>query len=240
MRIAIHHLTRMQAGFFCAAGIDWSNGAHVRPVLPNHQRLETRLLECHGGPFEIGALLDLGEVTPCPSAPESEDHLFDPRRVRRLERVRPELFWKALQRIAKSTFRELFGEDLQRVGIRKFAVEAGKGCRSLGCLAPNGRLALRVAEAPGKPPRVQLKMSDGNLAADLSVTDIRLYGGDHVTPDRKRIDQVAGRLSAGVPAIIAVGLTRPFAASVDQDPMHWLQVNNIHLEDNPVSRLSSG
>ena len=37
--------------------------------------------------------------------------------------------------------------------------------------------------------------------------------------------------------LLSVGLTRPFAPSPDAPPIHWLQVNNIHLEPDPCWRL---
>ena len=42
------------------------------------------------------------------------------------------------------------------------------------------------------------------------------------------------RLAGGVPVILSVGLSRPYAKPGDPDERHWLQVNGIHLEDNPV------
>src|SRR5215210_1099974 len=59
MRILVDHLTRMQPGYFCAAGIDLESGRHVRPVL-RRGRLTTDLLGTNGGPFDIGSVLDLG------------------------------------------------------------------------------------------------------------------------------------------------------------------------------------
>jgi hypothetical protein len=37
--------------------------------------------------------------------------------------------------------------------------------------------------------------------------------------------------------ILSVGLTRPFRKWGDSEERHWLQVNNIHLEDDPLWQL---
>ena len=39
--------------------------------------------------------------------------------------------------------------------------------------------------------------------------------------------------------MLGVGLTRPFAPTAGEPPLHWLQVNNLHLEDDPAWRLVS-
>jgi hypothetical protein len=84
-----------------------------------------------------------------------------------------------------------------------------------------------------------MALSDGSMSLDLSVTDLRLYGDDGGRPDTVQVRDVADRLAQGVPALLSVGLTRPFSARPDEPPLHWLQVNNIHLEDDPAWRLSS-
>jgi hypothetical protein len=53
------------------------------------------------------------------------------------------------------------------------------------------------------------------------------------------VRRVADRLAQGVPALLSVGLTRPFSTRPDEPPLHWLQVNNLHLEDDPAWRLSA-
>ena len=52
MHLVITHLTRMQPGFICVAGIEPDTGKQIRPVLG---RCLTRdLLHVNGGAFEIG------------------------------------------------------------------------------------------------------------------------------------------------------------------------------------------
>lgn len=64
MRIVITHLTRMEAPRICVAGIDTDAGGHVRPTTGRSHPLTRELLAEQGGPYALGALVDLGEVTP--------------------------------------------------------------------------------------------------------------------------------------------------------------------------------
>ena len=85
----------MQPGYFCVAGIDVNTPRHIRPVL-RHGRLTTDLLRTNGGPFDLGAVVDLGPTTNAGRAPELEDHRFDPVRARWLSDEAPECFWDSL------------------------------------------------------------------------------------------------------------------------------------------------
>jgi hypothetical protein len=53
------------------------------------------------------------------------------------------------------------------------------------------------------------------------------------------MQRVAERIVGGTGLLLSVGLTRPFSNSPSSPPVHWLQVNNIHLEDDPTWRLGS-
>ncbi len=81
-----------------------------------------------------------------------------------------------------------------------------------------------------------MQLYDGQFSADLSVTDIRLYADDHVTRDARAVAATDRRLRRGTPIIISVGLTRAFATGPTFPPVHWMQVNNLHLEDDPLWR----
>ena len=94
MRIIVNHLTRMQSGYICVAGVDVSNGQNVRPVLRG--RLATDLLVSKGGPFDMAALVELGTVECCGHAPEKEDYYFDPRPAHYIRHIPSMLFWELL------------------------------------------------------------------------------------------------------------------------------------------------
>ncbi|MBI1802373.1 MAG: hypothetical protein HYR71_12175, partial [Chloroflexi bacterium] len=109
-----------------------------------------------------------------------------------------------------------------------------QGNASLGCWIPNATPTLYLKTREGKPDQVRLSLPRGEFELDLSVTDIRLYGPDHVTANPTVITAVNDRLQRGVEVILAVGLSRPFSTAPDRPEVHWLQVNNLHLRDKPL------
>jgi hypothetical protein len=239
MLLIVHHMTRMQRGYFCVAGIDHETERHVRPTLPG--RLSIDLLARHGGPFDLATVVDLGPTRPIGIPPETEDHQFFRGEVHRVIDMPPGEFWELLVKVSATNLAEIFGPTLTRRGPRSLAVDLGLGRCSLGCLRTTARPRLYLNQRPDRPPQVRLRLADprGELGGDLDlgVPDIRLYAADHVTPDQALIRRVADRLRKQPEAVLAVGLTRPYAATPDQPPLHWLQVNNIHLPDEPCWRL---
>lgn len=231
MRIVVNHLTRMQPGYICVAGIDPESGDHVRPVLGG--RLRAELLAKNGGPFDIATLVDLGPTQHRGSPPETEDHLFTPASASIVRDVAPDRFWRVLCKNAETDLRSIFGDDLQPYGTSA-VVNLNAGATSLGCVSLE------------TPPRIEINgwdkirayVNDGEFDLDLSVTDLRLYREDQQTPRRKLVDDVNRRISRGVSVVLAVGLTRPFRKRGDVKSYHWLQVNNIHLEDDPAWKLA--
>src|SRR5215203_1566829 len=81
LQILVDHLTRMQPGYFCVAGVDVNTPRHIRPVL-RRGRLTIDLLSTGTGPFDVGSVVDLGPATYAGHAPELEDHDFDPAHAR--------------------------------------------------------------------------------------------------------------------------------------------------------------
>ena len=223
MQIIVDHLTRMQAGYICVAGINIANNQHVRPVL--RSRLPVELLALHGGPFSMAALIDLGQVRYCGSAPEIEDHSFNLQNIRNRGIIPTEQFCQRLQIVAKSSIAEIFGPALQQVK-RSCVVDARTGTASLGCLLPAAPPKLLM----NSYGRLRVAITDGKFDPILSVTDIRLYQDDHTTPREDLIEQINKQMQDGRPVILSVGLTRPFRPHDDSIEQHWLQVNNIHLQ----------
>lgn len=231
MRIIINHLTRMQKGFICVAGLETKTQRHIRPVV--HGRLGVDFLARGLGPFEIAHEIDIGATAAIGKAPEIEDHTFDYRRALSVRAVKPVEYWDLLTQVSRRSLRDIFGPQLEAAGVA-YSVPEGQGDASLGSLIPQGHPALFIQSRPNRPPQVRMRFSDGALKVDASVTDIRLYGADHVTPDETMVEQVNERIRQGVDAILSVGLGRPYAAAPGVAPRHWLQVNNIHLADRPV------
>lgn len=217
----------MQPGYICVVGVSLDTGGHVRPVL-QYGRLTTGLLRCNGGPFDIASVVDLGPTREAGCAPEVEDLCFDPARASWLMDDDLEAFWELLQETSCESLVEIFGPDLERRG-RSCTVDPGGGHASLGCLKPTRKPELYVNDYGS----IRLRLTDPTPSVDLSVTDLRLCEEDHRTPRWALISNMKERIRAGVGTILSVGLTRPWQKQDDTRPRHWLQVNNIHLEDDP-------
>lgn len=230
MRIIVNHLTRMAPGYICVAGVNPLTSEHVRPT--TFGRLGRHLLRTLGGPFDIAAIVDIGDAVPDGIAPEVEDHHFEPSRARYYDTVTPANFWTLLNNVARPTLAGIFGPDLQRSGYN-CSVARGKGLASLGCLKPTARLRL-LCDTFGK---LRMRLSDGVVDISVPVTDLRLVADDHKTIRNDVVADLNRRLERGVSAVLSVGLSRPFAKSPGGEERHWLQVNGIHLEDNPVWQI---
>jgi hypothetical protein len=231
MRILVNHLTRMQPGYFCAAGIDLETGTHVRPVL-RRGRLTTDLLSTNDGPFDIGSVLYLGSTINTGHAPELEDRRFDPAGARWLYDDGADDYWNALEAVTRESLEEIFGPALE-LWDESGTVDVGEGRASLGCLKPEKQPWMYVDHRG----TVRLVLDYLMPSVDLSVTDLRLYEGDGRTPRRDLVESVQKRLEAGVETILSVGLTRPWRKWNDDTERHWLQLNNIHLKDDPLWQL---
>ncbi len=229
MQIIITHITKMRGHYICVAGIDPSARKHVRPLA--NVQLDRNLLRKNGGVFEIGALVDLGPTRYVGRAPEVEDHKFSLRNLRYVRRVMAAELWDCLTQTAAQSLGAIFGKDLRSNG-RGCTVALRSGDASLG--------HLQVARLPrlgvNQQNKVRIMISDGTFSLDLSVTDIRLYENDHVQPRQNVVAAIAARFPK-TQVVLAVGLSRPFQKTADAPPCHYLQVNNIHLEEDPFGGL---
>jgi hypothetical protein len=88
---------------------------------------------------------------------------------------------------------------------------------------------------------IRIRLRTGKIPLNLSVTDIRLYGPDHVTPDPAAVEAAQRRLITSDEVLLAVGLTRAYSDWLsNQPPLHWLQVNALHFVEEPIRRLPAG
>ncbi len=237
VKIVVNHLTRMQQGFMCVAGIDLETGRHVRPMLQSQMR--TEFLARHGGPFEMAAIVDLGWTKAVGHPPAVEDTLFHRSEIRREGDMPADEFWRLLQQTAESKLVAIFGGDLQPRGPRSYGVDCGRGEISLGCYRLPAPARLYIQHRDGyRRGRIRIEFQVGEHPFDLGVTDIRLYESDHVTPDEILVEQTDQRLRTGGNVILSIGLSRPYRGSDACEPIHWLQVNNLHFADNPSWRLA--
>jgi len=207
------------------------NGAgstHVRPVL-SRTRLTIDLLKREGGPFDIGAVVNLGPTQPRGRPPETEDQVFDPGGIAAAPDMGANRFWQLLKVVSSGTLAEVFGDEL-KAQRRGCAVDEGTGKASPGCV----RLAKQPEIFINGWGKLRARVSDGTFDVDLSVTDLRFYMKDQQTIRVKIVENVQRRIKNGVGVILSVGLARAFQAQGDTARRHWLQVNNIHLEDDPT------
>lgn len=232
MRILVTHVTRMARGYCCVAGITEREHAHVRPVMG--QRLPASLL-APGGPFDMGAIVELGKTHPAGARPpEVEDVLFVPERSQRLGYIAPARLWDILVTEAADSLHAIFGTELEHHHNRRASVPVLMGEASLGAYRPIASCTLAVRESGGTQGlRIQLA-SEG---LDLSLTDARYYVDEFQAPDMERVRHAQHEIQRAVDVILGVGLTRPFARTEGEPARHWLQVNALHLESNPGLRL---
>ncbi len=233
MQIVVNHLTRMQEGYMCVAGIDVETGLHVRPILDGQMRID--MLSVHGGPFDMAHIVDLGATRFVGKLPEIEDRWFDAALARPIGEMPGNEFWTLLEKAGQSKLGAIFGPDLERVAST-CAVAENHGLRSLGCYwACSGQLLL---DEKYGPKRIRLAWHAGEHLFNVPVTDIRLYDSDHITPCDGKVSWLNGRLRSYPRILVSVGLSRPYRKRADDPPRHWLQINNFHLPEDPCWTLS--
>jgi hypothetical protein len=236
MRIVINHLTRMKPPYICVAGLLEDGSAHVRPVAGH---LPRTLVASNGGPFDIGAVVDLGQVRHTPTRPEIEDHGFNPQSAGRVDYLPTADLWRLLTRLSRGTLEDIFGPDLKLQNTWRgagAAISPGQGVASLGVLRPGGPISLQIEASyadKGKELRVIVRDKLGNL--NLSVTDLRFYQDENYAINEGLVTAVQAKLEREEDVLLSVGLTRKFARRGDI-PRHWLQVNNIFPNRDPAWR----
>lgn len=236
MRIVITHLARGGLDAVEVAGVDAADHRCVRLAV-QEGLVSDRLLQRHGGPFDLGNLIDIGWPRPHPVPPLVEDHVFRPRVAQNVSRVPPGEFWNMLARMARPTMRELFGGALEELTPYAWAAEDGMGIASLGFLAPRKRPRLyRGTDAMGKP-EIRLELEDGEIKADLHVMDLRLYAKDHRTADMPKFAAASEQLQQTQGVVLSLALARTGASSARFPQAHWLEAGNIHFKENPGWRL---
>jgi hypothetical protein len=232
MQIVVNHLTRMQQGYMCVAGIDLGTGLHVRPVLD--RQMKTDMLSVHDGPFDIGRIIDLGNTRFAGKVPEVEDQWFDAAHLKHIGDMPADEFWTLLERIGQEKLGAIFGPDLEHIGSTCVVAET-HGLRSLGCYWANaGRLSL---DDTRERRRIRFCWQAGEHRFQVPVTDIRLYEADHITPCEAQVRRLDDRLAALPRVLVSVGLSRPYRKTANEPARHWLQINNFHFEQNPCWRL---
>src|SRR6185369_15977572 len=155
---------------------------HVRPRVAANKRMETFLLASRGGPFDMGAIVDIGQAKPVGEAPHIEDHEFDWMRANLVKYVEPDRFWRMLKYMVRPGLSEVFGHELTSTSTGACFLPHGAGTASLGCICPVEPPCLELMAREGQGPAVRIRLNDGRLTLNLRVTDVRLCGPDNSTP----------------------------------------------------------
>jgi len=225
-QVVLSHITRMRGTRICIAGIDWETAEHMRPVTDPEDLMTREMLRGEGGVLELGLILDLGSTVSDSSPPETEDQLCETANFRPVEKLTPADYFELLATVADDDLFQAFGPSLQQHDSNTYAMDVGAGSRSLASVpaGPSDRLfvdgfgGLRLATAD----------------AAIRVTDLRLFEGASKSPRADIVENVNERLDGGVSSYLMFGLARPWARNKDEPPRHWLQMNGICLEDDPL------
>jgi len=229
MQITVNHLTRMRESRICVAGIDAATLEHIRPTTRAEDPITRDLLRESGGPFGVGAVVELGPVTPWPRLPESEDHRFRTTSAWRVRDLTDDEYLALLDDVSTTGLEDAFGPELERVSERKYAVEVGRGTRSLAVLAVAGKPWLGV----NRWGKLELALRSPDPGCILPVTDLRFYEAD-ATIKSDLVADANRRLRRGVGAFVMLGLARAWSKSAEEPARHWLQANGLCLADRPV------
>ena len=229
MRIAITDLTRMAQGYVRAAGVDLHSGARVRPVA--NGRLSSGLLCTNRGPLDVGNIVDVGSCQPCGAPPETEDCRFQERRLRLVARMSEAAFFDLLSRSAVDSV----DGALVRFG-NSLAMDRGEGTHSLFILRAARTPEIRIHDV-GRGARLRFTWLGG---VHLSVTDVRLYESDLVTPSQTKLDGLNEVLRSSPECWLSLGLTRPWRQPGDDRERHYLQLNNVHARGMARLAIVSG
>ena len=132
-----------------------------------------------GGPFDIGAIVHLGDVNHDGTKPEVEDYRFDLSNARFIENEKADEFWQQLENCSKPSLERIFGPEL-RFDHEHMTVKLGCGQASLGCLAPvdppalfydrNGRVRARLERLWSSPEPVCDRFAPVRGRSDYSKT----------------------------------------------------------------------
>lgn len=227
MQIMINHLSRLRGNKISVAGLDLANPTrHVRPMLNDLDSI----LETYSGNesvFSLGAIVNLTGISSTKAAHQGEDHVVTYLKAKKVAQLHPIDVWRTLGDMASPTLTSIFGESVQ-MQSQRFVIEKFRARRGLGCLR-----ILHTATLYKGYRQARLRwVSDGRVI-DCPVTDARLYDLSGAARERL-IDALNDRIQQGESLIVTVGLSRGFRRPGGRREYHWIQINNIFLELDPL------
>jgi hypothetical protein len=221
----------------CVAGIEVETGIHIRPIVGKKDFLEYSMVG-HNQLFRLGRIIDLGWYIQRSQVPEVEDVYFKPKNAVVIQDLQATEFWQQLDEVAESSLGMIFGDELQSVG-RTFALSRGAGQASLGELRTGKvKLELRKADS-GLKLRATFDCVGLEVAPSVPVTDLRFFEqvDEHYVSNASVITKFNNRLEIAQNIILSVGLSRAWSVNDQSESMHWLQINGIHLESDPLWQI---
>jgi hypothetical protein len=227
LKILLSHITRMHYPRICIAGIELQTSIHVRPITGKKDILDVDFLS----QVALGAVVDLGWYAFRSTPPEIEDCFFKPSQAKCEQILSPEEFWQSLTDVSEKSLHDIFEDALTPSGST-FYILPNTGKASLGELHME-RIQLTFNSHTQK---VRVQGNTKNQAEfSLPVTDIRLYTVENnvFIPNVDTILWLQKQLK-NTSVILSIGLSRAWSNDASISPRHWLQVNGIHLENNPL------
>jgi hypothetical protein len=218
--VVVTDLTRMRDAHICIAGIDLATGQRVRPKLAGVSVPEV-VARHYGGTVRLGSVLRFVNPWIVPAVPEIEDVIVPLDELVEQSRMAPGEFSSLVAAGSGRVVDQI--EGLTR-GASSMTVPEGSGRGSLA-IAPC-RPAFRLSVNRRGRVRAQL-----DAALNVSATDLRLYDG--AVPNGAAVSELARRSRDTRRVVLGVGLTRPFSPDGESPPVHWLQLNTVHLLDDP-------
>jgi hypothetical protein len=210
----------------------------MKIVITHLTRMDQITMEVvSSGVLRLGCQIDLGwhKFKEPPQPPEVEDCYFKLANVRVIRQLSPDEFWSYLASSARKSVVEIFGDALL-LHRTTMAIPANKGAASLGDLWVD-RLELVIEEYNGQPKLRGRFIVDEERRLSVAVTDLRFYieaDGEYrldihkVSKVQESLQKTRGRV------VLSLGLSRAKAARDGEVPMHWLQINGVHLEEDPL------
>ncbi|MFN8659447.1 MAG: hypothetical protein U0105_24145 [Candidatus Obscuribacterales bacterium] len=230
MEIVINHLFRTEPGKVAVAGIFMPDAqTHIRPCPPADISFNREMIKDRGGPFCLGAVINIAQTKWQPRRPHVEDHIVESEALSQSGRIDQEHFWKLLDENAQDSLSDIFGNELRATGFNfnLRVIDENQGLASLGLLRVKSNDAILTVEGG-----VKIWLNESGARACLRVNDVRLHYDD----GKIRYDlaeAIADRLNDGERCILSVGLSRAWSPD-GKNRYHLAQVNNIYFQADPL------
>lgn len=226
MQIMINHLSRLRGNKISVAGLDLANpDRHIRPMLNDlDDILEGR---GKGLVFTLGAVVNLTGTSTAKAAHHGDEHVVTYVRANKIAQLHPLEVWRTLADIARPTLSSIFG-DAVKLESQRYIIEKYRARNGLGCLR-----VMHTATLYKGYRQARLRwLCDGRIV-DCPVTDARLYDRNGSVREGL-VALLDRRIKEGEALIVTVGLSRGFRRPGGRREFHWIQINNLYLESDPL------